>query len=93
VVGPNGCGKSTILGGDGIMLDFGLTAFWFLSRAIVTLLYFLPTIAAARYRHPKQPAILLLNLSLGWTIVAWIIALRWALKSCPSRNESGSRLK
>ena len=68
------------------MHDFGWTAIWYLVRVAVMLLYFLPTIAAARYRHPKQPAILLLNFSLGWTVVAWIIALRWALRS----NSSGS---
>lgn len=69
------------------MRDFELTAFWYLARIAVTLLYFLPTIAAARYRHPKQPAILLLNFSLGWTVVAWIIALQWALRSHPAGNE------
>lgn len=69
-----------------MMRDFGWTAFWYLARVVVGLLYFLPTIAAARYRHPKQPAILLLNFSLGWTVVAWVIALRWALQSHPTRN-------
>lgn len=69
------------------MRDLGGTAFWYLARIAVTLLYFLPTIDAARYRHPKQPAILLLNFSLRWTIVAWVIALLWALQSHPVRND------
>lgn len=69
------------------MRDFGSTAFWYLARIAVTLLYFLPTITAARYRHPKQPAILLLNFTLGWTVVAWILALRWALRAHSSGNE------
>ncbi len=63
------------------MRNYGLTVFWYFARVAVALLYFLPTIAAARYRHPRQPAILLLNLTLGWTVVAWIIALRWARES------------
>jgi hypothetical protein len=69
------------------MRDFGSTSCWYLLRIVVTLLYFLPTITAARYRHPRQTAILLLNVSLGWTVVAWIIALRWALGSYSARNE------
>jgi len=63
------------------MRGFGLTAVWYISRVAIALLYFLPTITATRYRHPRQPAILLLNVSLGWTVVAWIFAMRWALKS------------
>ncbi len=69
------------------MHDLGMTAFWYISRVAITLLYFLPTIAATRHRHPKQPAILLLNVALGWTVVAWIIAMRWALKPKPTRRE------
>ena len=61
--------------------DLGLTSFRYVLRVVTILVYFLPTIAAARYRHPKQPAILYLNILLGWTIVAWIIALRWAMQA------------
>ncbi len=46
----------------------------------IILVYFVPTILAQKYQHPKQPAILLLNIALGWTVVGWVVALIWALK-------------
>jgi hypothetical protein len=64
------------------MLDFGSTLLWYFARAIAILLYFFPSIAATRYQHPKQSAILYLNIFLGWTIVGWVVALRWALQDC-----------
>ncbi len=65
------------------MRDIGYTTLWYLARILVILAYFFPTIAASRYQHPKQSQILILNAVLGWTVVGWVIALRWALK--PSR--------
>jgi len=70
-----------------MMREFGSTAFWYLSRIVFSFLYFLPTIVAARSRHPKQSVILLLNFLLGWTVVVWIIALRWALEPNTAGNE------
>jgi hypothetical protein len=43
-------------------------------RMLVILVYFLPTMAASRYRHPKQPAILVLNILLECTVVGSVIA-------------------
>jgi lysylphosphatidylglycerol synthetase-like protein (DUF2156 family) len=43
------------------------------------LVYLAPSIVAQRYQHPRQPAILMLNVALGWTIVGWVVALIWAL--------------
>jgi hypothetical protein len=63
------------------MKDIGHLTLWYLARTLVILAYFLPTIAASRYRHPKQKEILFFNAFLGWTVVGWVIALRWALKS------------
>jgi len=40
--------------------------------------YFLPTIVASRRRHHQGPAILVLNLFLGWTFIGWVVALVWA---------------
>src|ERR1022692_2699505 len=47
--------------------------------SIVSLVvYFLPTIVAARRAHPQLPAICVLDVFLGWTVVGWVIALVWA---------------
>ena len=40
--------------------------------------YFLPTIVAVARGHHNAFAIFLLNLLLGWTGLAWILALVWA---------------
>jgi hypothetical protein len=63
------------------MRDFGLSVLWYLVRVLATLAYFFPTIAALRYRHPRQLEILYLNILLGWTVVGWAIALQWALQA------------
>ena len=43
---------------------------------LLLVLYFLPTIVGCRKRN--APAICVLNLLLGWTILGWIVALVWA---------------
>ena len=43
--------------------------------------YFLPAVVAGLRRHRKALAIFALDLLLGWTLVGWIAALVWALKS------------
>jgi Na+/phosphate symporter len=50
-------------------------------QVAAVLVYLAPSIIAQRYQHPKQTIILMLNVSLGWTIVGWIVALAWALKA------------
>lgn len=40
--------------------------------------YLLPIIVAAFRRHPRQRAIVRLNLLLGWTGIGWLYALAWA---------------
>lgn len=54
-----------------------------MSGAVVVLLvvYFVPTIVAARRRHQDALSIGLLNLFLGWTFLGWVFALVWATKS------------
>jgi hypothetical protein len=44
-------------------------------------LYFLPTIVAIARHKTNLPAILLLNLLLGWSVIGWIVALVWALSA------------
>lgn len=50
--------------------------------AIITLLYFLPTIVSSNRGH-STTGILLLNLFLGWTGIGWIVLMLWALLSTP----------
>ena len=44
------------------------------------LMYFLPAIIALARNKRDTLSIFLLNMFLGWTGIAWIIALVWALK-------------
>lgn len=60
------------------MQDFWLSVLWYFTRVFAAIVYFFPAIVASRYQHPRQPAILFLNILLGWTVIGWIIALRWA---------------
>ena len=64
----------------GSMIDIGLR---FAKQLAIVLVYLAPSIIAQKYRHPKQPVILMLNVALGWTIIGWIVALIWALKARP----------
>jgi hypothetical protein len=54
------------------------------TQLAIILVYLVPSIIAQRYRHPKQPAILMLNMALGWTIVGWVVAFIWALDAKPA---------
>ncbi len=46
---------------------------------ICLLTYFFPSIVAAARRKKNLGAIFALNLLLGWTFIAWVIALVWSL--------------
>ena len=46
---------------------------------VMILVYPLPLIIASYREHPHLLGIMLVNLALGWTIVGWILALRWSL--------------
>ena len=41
-------------------------------------LYFLPTIIAGCMKKRNTVAIGMLNLLLGWTFIAWVVAIVWA---------------
>jgi len=47
---------------------------------LVLALYFLPTIIALVRGRRNTVAIFLLNFFLGWSFIAWVIALVWAAK-------------
>ena len=44
-------------------------------------MYFLPSIIALARSKRDTAAILLLNLFLGWTLIGWVVALVWAVKT------------
>ncbi|MGP8225101.1 MAG: superinfection immunity protein [Terracidiphilus sp.] len=63
------------------MQSYWSLVLWYLIRVFATLVYFFPAIAASRYRHPRQLLIMCLNILLGWTVVGWVILLRWAIQA------------
>ena len=44
-------------------------------------MYFLPSIIALARSKRDITAIILLNFFLGWTMIGWIVALVWAVKT------------
>jgi hypothetical protein len=44
-------------------------------------MYFLPSIIALARNKRDIAAIVLLNFFLGWSVIGWIIALVWAVKT------------
>ena len=44
-------------------------------------MYFLPSIIAIARNKRDTTAILLLNIFLGWSVIGWIVALVWAVKT------------
>lgn len=43
------------------------------------MLYFVPSIISDRRKRPDTLMLALLNVCLGWTVLGWLLALRWAL--------------
>ena len=43
-------------------------------------LYLLPTYEAWTRQHPNLPAIALVNIFLGWSLLGWVVAVVWAYK-------------
>jgi len=44
-------------------------------------LYFLPTIIAFHKKKVNRTAIMILNIFLGWTFIAWVIALMMSVSA------------
>jgi hypothetical protein len=42
------------------------------------IIYFLPTVIAKNRQMDGIPALFLVNLLLGWTLIGWIVVLLWA---------------
>ena len=60
----------------------GLLFFPFFGFELV--MYFLPSIVALARSKRDLLAIFLLNLFLGWTVIGWVVALVWSVKSEPT---------
>lgn len=46
---------------------------------ITALIYFVPTIIALVKHHTYKLYIIVINIILGWTLLAWIVCLIWSL--------------
>lgn len=55
------------------------TAGSFVAIAALALVYFVPTIVAARREHGDLWPILIINVLTGWTIIGWLTAMVWAM--------------
>ena len=51
----------------------------FLLMVALMIVYLFPLVLALFRRHPKMPAIGIINIFLGWTLIGWVICLAWAV--------------
>jgi Superinfection immunity protein len=57
---------------------------------VLLILYFVPTAVAVKRAHHQLPAILIINVFLGWTFLGWVIALAMAFTAVdPPRTGPG----
>jgi hypothetical protein len=76
-----------------MMIGVGMPEIMVLGITIGTIvgclfIYFLPTIIAIMRKHNNRMPIFILNLLLGWSMIAWIIALVWSLtKDVEGQNQ------
>jgi len=54
---------------------------------MLVMLYFLPAFVAWNRGHYNTLAIFILNVFLGWSFIAWVIALVWAFTSTKQVKE------
>lgn len=45
------------------------------------IIYFIPALLAKNNHHKDLNSIFVVNLFLGWTLIGWVVALAWAVKS------------
>ena len=60
--------------------------FIYIGLFLVGLIYFLPSVIASKRCHPQVPAIFIINLFFGGTVIAWIICIIWATTHRQGRN-------
>src|SRR4051812_11215694 len=63
------------------------------AKAVVAaLIYALPAILAAWWRHPRPERVAMLNLLLGWTGIGWLVLLSYVIgRRVRSKRWSGRR--
>lgn len=76
-----------------MLLHIMATATFLFILFFVFLLYILPSLIAYCRGHKQSPAIILLNIFLGWTIIGWLIALLWSVLARAPRMNSGRRTR
>jgi hypothetical protein len=47
--------------------------------------YFLPTIVGALRKVPNIGSVFVVNFFLGWTFIAWVVALAMAVRTVPAQ--------
>ncbi|MBU2818326.1 superinfection immunity protein, partial [Acidithiobacillus ferrooxidans] len=52
---------------------------WLLAAILGLLIYFIPSIIAAARHHEHFLWVLILNIVLGWSGIAWIALIVWAI--------------
>lgn len=50
-----------------------------LAIILIFAFYFLPTLISFLRQHRNKPAIFLLNLLLGWTVLGWVVTFIWSV--------------
>jgi len=58
-----------------------LPAIFFPFFGLGFVMYFLPSIVAIARSKPDIAGIIPLNFFLGWTMIGWVVALVWAVKT------------
>ncbi|MHB1203805.1 MAG: superinfection immunity protein [Acidithiobacillus sp.] len=69
--------------GLGIAAIFVHLALWLLVAVGGLFIYFIPSIVAGARHHEHVLWILVLNIALGWSGIAWIVLLIWAILGKP----------
>ncbi|OBV29109.1 hypothetical protein BKN38_06065 [Helicobacter sp. CLO-3] len=56
-------------------IDFGFLAIFAFSFMVGIFIYFLPTFIAVMRNHKDKLLIFIINISFGWSVLGWIVAL------------------
>lgn len=72
------------------MLDLGVGGYAgaFVIGIVVLIVYLIPTYVALVRNHPNQVPIIIINLFLGWTYIAWVLTLAWACHRFSGQKDS-----